>query len=74
MASHEHQVSPQGGAPSRLHGAVDSVLTMSAGAGLAVVAAYLFSRGRRHGDMVERLERLEQMVKHLEERGGAGAA
>jgi hypothetical protein len=74
MASHAHQVSPQGGAPTRLRGSVSSVLTMSAGAGLAVAAAYLFSRGRRHGDMVARLDRLEQMVKHLEERGGAGPA
>ena len=62
MAAHSHQGASQGGTPSRLRGAVNTVLTMSAGAGLALVGTYL----------VARLDRLEALLKDLEERGTSG--
>jgi hypothetical protein len=70
MADHENRAA-QGAASSRLGGAVNTVLKMSAGAGLAVLGAYLFSRGRQHADLAARLDRLDALVKDLEKRGGA---
>jgi hypothetical protein len=72
MAAHSHQGASQGGTPSRLRGAVNTVLTMSAGAGLALVGTYLVARGRRQADLVARLDRLEALLKDLEERGTSG--
>ena len=71
MAGHENRAASQGTASSRLGGAVNTVLKLSAGAGLAVFGAYLFTRGRQHGDLAARLDRLEALVKDLEKRGGA---
>lgn len=56
--------------PAGLTGAVNTVLKASAGAGLAIVGAYLFSRSRERLGMEARMARLEAMLQELEKKRG----
>lgn len=61
--------------PAALSGAVNTVLKASAGAGLAIVGAYLLARSSERTAMETRMARLEAMLQELEKkpRGGGGA-
>ena len=52
--------------PAGLAGAVNTVLKASAGAGLAILGAYLLSRARDRVGMETRMARLEAMLQDLE--------
>lgn len=67
-----HLGARQGSPASRLGGAVNTVLKASVGAGIAVLGAYVLQRGRQHSDLAARIDRLDALVKEMEEKGGNG--
>jgi hypothetical protein len=65
-----HHLGQHAASASRLGGGLNVVLNASAGAGLAVLGAYVLSRTKTQRDLAERIGRLEEMVKELERSAG----
>lgn len=65
---HGHHLLGHALRPAGLAGAVNTVLKASAGAGLAILGAYLLSRTGERVGMATRMARLEAMLQDLEKK------